>query len=363
MSPRKPIGVLALAALAGAIAFPLMQSSDAAVAPDAAGETAAKRVVVAEATPAETSRELRFSGVVRAKHESNLSFAVPGRVLTRKVEVGDRVEAGAAIAVLDRRGTTNRIARAKAGVRQAREQLAQGKRDRNRADQLAAERAASDVEVESATHAVSLYAASEDAARVELDEAQRLHRDGMLRAPFDGTIVRVDLERGEFVGAGTPVVTLSGDALEVEVQVPETVLVDIAVGDTASLTLPLLDGRTLTGRIESIGHGGQGAGRLFPVVIALPSDTDLVPGMTADLVLRRADASGVTVPVASVVDAGNGETTVFVIEDGVAKRRTVHVAQLVGSRALVTEGLTAGEGVISGGHFGLVPGQSVRVRR
>ncbi len=361
MNPRKPLGVLALAALAGALAFPLMQSSDAAVAP--AAEPTAKRVVVAAATPADASRELRFSGVVRAKRDAKLSFTLPGRVAKRWVEVGDRVDAGAAIAALDRRGTSNRIAAAKAGVRQAKEQLAQGNRDRNRADQLAAEQAASRVEVESATHAVSLYAASEDAARVELDEAERMHRDGMLRAPFAGTIQRVEAEPGEFVGAGQPVVMLSGDVLEVEVQVPETVLTEITTGDTATLALPMQDGRTLQGQVTSIGHGGQGAGRLFPVVVALPENADLVPGMTAELVLARADPNGVTVPVSSVVDGGNGATTVFVIEDGQAKRRDVRVAELVGARALVIEGLQPGEDVISGGHFGLVPGQSVQVKR
>lgn len=359
MNPRKPLGVLALAALAGALAFPLMKASDAAVAPTA--RPTAKRVVVATATPSEASRELRFSGVVRAKRDAKLSFTLPGRVSQRWVEVGDRVEAGDAIAALDRRGANNRIAAAKAGVRQAREQLAQGHRDRDRADQLAAEQAASRVDVESATHAVSLYAASEDAARIELDEAKRLHRDGTLRAPFAGTIQRVEAEAGEFVGAGQPVVTLSGDALEIEVQVPETVLADIATGDTATVALPLQGGRTLQGRISSIGHGGQGAGRLFPVVVLLPEDSDVVPGVTAELVLARAETSGVTVPVSSVVDGGNGETTVFVIEEGLAQRRTVEVAELVGARALVVDGLEPGEAVISGGHFGLVPGQDVQV--
>ncbi len=361
MNPRKPLGALALAALAGALAFPLMQSSDAAVA--VAPKPLAKRVVVSKATPSDSSRALRFSGVVRAKRDANLSFTLPGRVLQRWVEVGDRVDAGAAIAALDRRGTFNRVSRAKAGVRQARERLAQGRRDHSRADQLAAEQAASGVEVESAAHAVSLYSVSEDAALVELGEAKRLHRDGTLRAPFSGTVVRVDVERGEFVGAGQPVVLLSGDTLEIEVQVPETVLADLAVDDTAEIALPLQEGRTLQGSITSIGHGGQGAGRLFPVVVALPEGTDLVPGMTAELVLSRRKTSGVTVPVSSVVDSGAGEISVFVIDEGLAQRRSVRVAQLVGTRALVVEGLEAGEDVISGGHFGLVPGQAVQVKR
>jgi len=361
MNPRKPLGVLALVAVAGALAFPLMPSSDAAVAEGSA--EVAKSVVVARAMPSETAHELRFSGVVRAKRAAKLSFTGPGRVHKRWVEVGDRVKAGAVIAALDRRGASNRVARAKAGVRQAREQLAQGQRDHTRADQLVAERAASQAELESATHVVSLYSVSRDAAQVELDEAQRMHRDGVIRSPFTGTIVRVDAEPGEFVGAGQSVVHLHGDALEVEVQVPETVLADIEVGDTASLTLPLQKGQRIAGRIESIGHGGEGAGRLFPVVVSLPTDAELIPGMTADFVLSRQDHSGVIVPVSSVVDSGGGETSVFVVEDGVAQRRPVEVAQLVGVHALVTRGLAAGEDVVSGGHFGLVPGQSVQVQR
>ncbi len=361
MNPRKPLGVLALVAVAGALTFSLMPSSDAAVAQAPADPV--KRVVVSRATQSESSRELRFSGVVRAQHAAKLSFVGPGRVQTRWVEVGDRVEAGTAIAALDRRGASNRIARAKTGVRQAAEQLAQGERDHTRADQLAAERAASQAELESAAHSVSLYSVSRDAAKVELDEAQRMHRDGVIRSPFTGTVVSVDAEPGEFVGAGQPVVQINGDTLEVEVQVPETVLADIAVGDTATMTLPLQHGRRIEGRIESIGHASEGPGRLFPVVVALASDSDLIPGMSADFVLSRHTDSGVSVPVSSVVDAGGGETTVYVIEAGVAVQRVVRVSQLVGADALVTEGLAVGEDVISGGHFGLVPGQSVRVQR
>ncbi len=361
MNPRKPLGVLALVAVAGALAFPLMPSSDAAVAESP--PPTAKSVVIARATPSETAHELRFSGIVRAKRAATLSFTGPGRVHKRWVEVGDRVKAGAVIAALDRRGASNRIARAKAGVRQATEQLAQGERDHTRADQLAAERAASEAELESAAHAGSLYSVAREAAQVELAEAQRMHRDGVIRSPFTGTIVRVDAEPGEFVGAGQSVVQINGDALEVELQVPETVLADIAVGDIASLTLPLQDGRRVAGRIESIGHGGEAAGRLFPVVVSLAADAELIPGVTADFVLSRQANSGVTVPVSSVVDAGDGETTVFVVESGVAQRRSVEVAQLLGVHALVTQGLTAGEDVVSGGHFGLVPGQTVQVQR
>ncbi|MEM6289851.1 MAG: efflux RND transporter periplasmic adaptor subunit, partial [Myxococcota bacterium] len=186
---------------------------------------------------------------------------------------------------------------------------------------------------------------------------------GLLRAPFDGTIVSVASEAGEFVGAGQPVVTLSGDVLEVEVEVPETVLVDMAVGDAAAVSLPLQGDRTLQGHITSIGHGGHGPGRLFPVVVALPSEADLVPGMTADFVLERVGAAGVTVPVSAVVDAGGGETSVFAVENGVVQRRSVGVAQLLGADALIAKGVTAGDDIVSGGHFGLVPGQAVQVQR
>jgi len=141
------------------------------------------------------------------------------------------------------------------------------------------------------------------------------------------------------------------------------VLAHITTGDAITVELPLQGGRALRGRIDSIGHGGQGAGRLFPVVVELPDDDALVPGVTAELVISRTGAAGVTVPVSSIVDAGDGETTVFVIEDGLASRRRVVVGQLVGSRALVLEGLDPAQEVITGGHFGLVPGRAVQVQR
>ena len=60
-----------------------------------------KRVRVAAVETGNVSREIRFSGVLRAAKRAELSFTVAGRMETRPVEIGSRVEAGQLIALLD----------------------------------------------------------------------------------------------------------------------------------------------------------------------------------------------------------------------------------------------------------------------
>ena len=58
-------------------------------------------VAVLAVTPTETSAIHSYTGVVRARYESDLGFRVPGKVIARSVEVGQRVKAGQTIAALD----------------------------------------------------------------------------------------------------------------------------------------------------------------------------------------------------------------------------------------------------------------------
>jgi RND family efflux transporter MFP subunit len=346
-----------------------------------------KHVRVAAVETARDQRELRFSGTTRAATRARLAFATSGRLVARPVEVGDRVRRGQLLAQLTDREVHNVVATARASLAELAARRAQSERDHARAEQLAAAKAATGEELERTAAAVDALAAAEQAAAARLEEAQRQLEETSLRAPFDGTVTDVHFEPGEYARAGMPVITLSGDGeIEVEVEVPESVVPHVAVGDQVDLVLPALSwdsfgaadsGRTVAGRVKSVGRTTDGAGRLFPVVATFEAGGAGEPaagvpaGATVELVLRLTSDQALALPIEAVVNPGGRRPAVFRVAGGAGgERRVEKVAVEVGSllsvpggavRVVVRGDLAAGDLVVTGGQRGLLDGETVEV--
>lgn len=325
-----------------------------------------KRVRVAEVEAASDRRELHFSGVTRAARHARLSFSIGGRLTVRPTEVGDRVAKGEVLARLDRRELENGVATARGALAEVRARRAQAERDVERTRRLVEAKAATSEELERARAALDVAWAAEEAARARLDETERLLGETELTAPFDGTVTEVYFEPGEYAGPGRPVVDLSGDGdLELEVEVPETVVPRIAKGDEVDVLVPLL-GETIRARIESVGRTAAGPGRLFPVVARIPEASGVVVGATAELALALQTDEALAVPVEAVINPGGRRPAVFrvIAAEGGSRVEKVYVeiGSLLGERVTVrATALGAGDRVVVGGQRGLLDGEAVEV--
>ncbi len=363
--------------------------------------TRLKRVRVSAVEAARDQRELRFSGTARAAQRARLAFSTSGRVIARPVEIGERVSRGQLLAQLTDRELKNALATARASLAELAARRAQSERDHARAEQLAAAKAATGEELERTAAAVDALTAAEEAAAARLEEAQRRLDETSLEAPFDGTVTDVYFEPGEYARAGAPVITLSGDGeVEVEVEVPESVVPHVAIGDEVDLVLPVFSrdpfgasgagrhaGRTLAGRVKSVGRTAAGPGRLFPVVATFaaagapaagaptagaPAAGAPVPaGATVELVLRLTSDRALALPIEAVVNPGGRRPAVFRLAEADGdERRVEKVAIEVGSllsepdgdvRVIVRGDLAAGDLVVTGGQRGLLDGETVEV--
>ncbi|MEM7356711.1 MAG: efflux RND transporter periplasmic adaptor subunit, partial [Acidobacteriota bacterium] len=333
-----------------------------------------KRVKVATVEVTTESRELRFSGVTRAARRARLSFLIGGRVVARPVEIGDRVRPGQLLARLDDLELVNGVASAEASVAELSARRSQSERDHRRAEQLVTAKAATSEELERTAAAVDALQAAETAAQARHQEAKRRLAETRLEADFAGTVTEVHFEPGEFARAGSPVVTVSGDGeIEVEVEVPESVIPRIAVGDAVDLSLPVLGQQKVGGRIKSVGRTAAGPGRLFPVVTRVESADgtevrQVVVGATAELVLKLTSDHALTLPVEAVVNPGGRRPSVFRIAGAGQSPDTVRVEKLevevgtlLGDRVIVEGELVAGDQVVVGGQRGLLEGESVMI--
>jgi len=307
--------------------------------------------------------EIRLSAVTRSRERNRAAFAVPGRLGERRVNVGDTVKKGQILARLEPDTMLNLLDSARAGLSQFDTRVAQASRDLERSRTLARIGAVPSSTQENAGSAVAALEAGQRAARAQLNEAKRQLAQTTLRAPFDGVVSAVFVEQGEVVGAGTPIVALSsGNRVELEIDVPESLLGGLREGQSVHVDLPFLGLKNIDGRIETVGQVTAGYGRLFPVIVTLPEAEELRPGLTAEVVVPTAALPGMALPVAAVINPSGYRASVLRVTNGRVKRVFVETGTLVDSRVMVEGPLAVNDRVVVSGHAQLLDGEQVEVK-
>jgi len=349
----------------------------------AADDSTTAQSITATATVGDATRSVSGSGTLQPAQSETLSFAVSGTVTQVLVALGDQVTEGQELATVDDALLQSQLTAAQSTVTAAEDDL---------------ETAAS------GSSSVRLAAAQAQlvVARDDLTSAEQAVTNAVLRAPFTGEVVALDLTVGQTVSAsggtsagsgasgagggsmggtaGVSVTTASSSAGTIQVASVIQFVVDTAVSSTdlASIRTGLQAEITATGvtdklygtvtevsRVATTSSSGSAA---FPVTVTLTGNVDGVYGGTSAtiqiIVAKRSDV--LTIPTRAV-HSENGTTYVTVVADGKEPaKRTVTVGETYGTNTEVTAGLTKGEkvevislpaGVGTGGNRGTGNGQ------
>ena len=217
------------------------------------------------------------TGHVEPKTSIDISADVSGRIVQLTVEEGDDVEEGQLILVIDPARFEAAVDRAEAGLSdaQAREAQARGnyqqaQRDWDRIRQLneAAEGMITETEYEQArTNAEVQQALAESArhgvnmARASVREARDNLAKTVIEAPMSGRVTRLNVERGETAVVGTMnnpgslLLTIADlSVMEAVIEVDETDVPEIAIGDSTVVTIDAFRGQEFYGRVTKIGN-------------------------------------------------------------------------------------------------------------
>lgn len=297
---------------------------------------------------------LRVTGTVEAERTVELTAQEGGRIRSVHAEKGERLAAGAPIVEIDDRELRARLEEARARAELAREQWERRRQlyeEEDAISELAYLRARSE--------------ADQAAARVERLESRL--EDTSVEAPFAGVLDERPVEVGSTVSPGTHVATLVDlRPVKVSAGVPERYANDVAVGDSATVTVPSLDDREFSGTLTYVGAAVNEDSRSLPVEVELPNvEGTLKPAMVAKVELvRKRWASAVVVPQDAVLRASDG-FAVYVVERGeegpTARRRSVQLGPRENDRVVVEAGLEAGELLVTVGQQQLADGDRVRL--
>ncbi len=326
-----------------------------------------------------TSQEARlrtFAGVARAGVESNLSFRVAGTVDRTAVTVGQKVRRGQLLARMDPTDYELKVQEAVAGWAQAEAASRNAEADYERVRGLYENNNASRRELDGARAGSESSRARVQAAEKRLEQARQQVSYTALRAPVDGTIASVNVEVNENVDAGQKVILLTaGSEIDVEVALPEAVIVEVELGQKVVVGFDALPGRTFEAEVTEAGVAAVGMATTFPVTARLlEADPDIRSGMAAEVAFRFSTAGTGGRMLVSAVAVGEDRDGrfVFVLDvaedsaDGgpstaLVERRSVTVGELTGDGLEILSGLEDGEMVVTAGVRRLSDGESVLV--
>ena len=311
----------------------------------------------------EESQTGSYSGTVKGRYETNMSFQVGGQIIARNVQVGSRVRAGDVLMVIDSRDVLQKSNQGDAQVASARAQLDLAKRNLGRYTQLYHESAVSKATLDQ-------YQANYDAAFASYRSALAQQAQGHnalgytnLTAGANGVVSAISAEEGQVVAAGQTVMTLvqSGE-MEVEINVPENRVAELSLGMPVSVSFWALQGRA-DGTIREIAPMADTVTRTYRVRISLPEPPEgMQLGMTASVSIKTAGSSmaeGAVLPLAAVFQNGDSPEVWVVGEDNTLTAKQVKVESLGDDTVRVT-GLNASDVVVIAGVHKLHAGQTVR---
>lgn len=197
------------------------------------------------------------------------------------------------------------------------------------------------------------------AAEADLQSVQSRLSDTVLTSPLDGWVTGRALDPGNLAQPGTAIlmVQASGE-LWVTVPVPEEIRPRLDVGDAATVQLDSIPDKTLHGTIVLINAAADVQSRQFTMQVRLEHDSRVRPGMYARVSVPLEKASQV---LAVPRDAIQPDDTVLVVDrENKVSRRPVKLGMTTPEYQQITEGLRAGEKVVTLSAVPLKDGQAVR---
>lgn len=329
-------------------------------------KTLVRTTVVQPMSNASSDGDASYLAQVKFDHETDLSFKVGGIVVSIGPAAGTDwdeatpVKAGTVLAELKQADFTNALNSARARADLMAKQL-------ERFRKLRATDAISQQEVD-------VTEADWRTAQANLDQAEQDLRDSRLAATKDGMVLARYINSRVTVSPGQRVLRFADTSvMSVELGLPDRLVGRLTPGKEIPVQVSALEGLPpFRGRVSEVGVAATGEGRLFRVVIKVPNPDGLLrSGMTARIRVGDDAAlatSTVCIPLSALVthppDArsnGPAQLGVFVVQDGKALKRVVKTGDIFNSSILVTEGLRAGEQVVTGGASFLYDGAPIEV--
>jgi HlyD family secretion protein len=336
------------------------------------------------------------SGKIEPKKKVDISASIPGKIVRLAVEEGNVVRKDDFLLQIDPTPYQAEVSNAQASLSGARSELDSAMANLRQAEQTFKrkarmwdeksglisedeyERSKTEFQVDQARVSSAKHQVSQAGARLERaqDDLNKTH----VISPMTGVVVRKAVEEGEVAvigtmnNPGTVLLTVADlSVMEAELEVDETDIGLLAIGQKAVVTVDAFPGKKFLGEVTEIGNSpivkGTGTQEAtdFKVTVTLESpDVNLRPGLTADgEITTSVRDQCVTVPIQSLVVRDLSENNpalknkpkedrekegVFLMENGKAAFHEVKTGIMGDMDIEIVKGLGGGEEIITGSY-------------
>lgn len=309
---------------------------------------------------------IRYPVEVAARYSNLMSFRVPGKLIERKVRIGDTVKKGELVARLDPIDARKQLASAQAALDAAKHRLAFARQQLDRDSAQAAQNliAANQLEQTQDSFSAAL-AGHEEAAAQEVVARNNLQYNSLI-ADHDGVITSENADTGQVVAAGQTVYGLawSGDT-DVTLDAAASDLERMTIGQSASVVFPALPGRTFEAQVREITPAADPQSRTYRVKLTLDNPGQAVRlGMSGEATLAagapaRSSAQTFKVPATAIFHQGNSPAVWVISAGNSLALRQVTVQSYSDHSTIITDGLRDGDIVVLAGVHTVYAGQHV----
>jgi len=318
---------------------------------------------------------ITLSGKVYPNKEVMVLPKTPGKVASVNVKVGDKVNKGSVLFVLDGSDVQKQVDQAGAGLsiaeanyQRTKEQIELAKTNLERQNALYEAGVISKAELEQAQlqasdSALVTVEAQVKQAEVSYNQALAALNDMTVTAPVGGYITAVNVEVGEMASNAQPALTVVDmEQVFIEVSVTENSINALAVGQEVKVSIPSAASKPFTGKINNISPAADARTQLYPLKIYLENKEGLIkPGMFAKVNLNTQVKKDILAVLSEAVVLSKGQNVVYVVEEDKAVEKVVKIGMDTGAYVEILEGLTEGEQVIIKGQTYVQNGSIVKV--
>jgi RND family efflux transporter MFP subunit len=302
------------------------------------------------------------SGVIASRYNAQVGFLVTGRLLERKADIGQTVQKGDVLALLDATDYKNKLASAQSDVNAAQGEVAQAAPNVERQKGLLKQGYTTQVLYEASVRALNTAQAHLDQARANLRLAQDQLGYTTLKADTSGAVTAVGADPGQVVQAGQMIVQISQlEAREGVFSVSERAVSYVQPGTILRVALQSDPNIAVDGSVREVSPLADPVTGTYTIKVSLPDAPDAMRlGSVVTGSLEVKGESVAVIPTTALLQSGS-EPAVWLVSptEKTVHRQPVKVLRFETDNVVISQGLKDGDLVVTAGINWLAEGEKV----
>lgn len=344
---------LIVAALAGLIIFQLASNKSELDAKKNPPVDSVMRIPVKAAAVKQEIQQINMvkTGTLAPFKEAKILSTVSGTVLQLRFNLGDFVTEGQTLAVMDTKLLELDLQKAQSSASKLRSDLATY-------TELLEGQAATQEKVNTVRQDYI-------DANSQVNQLKKQIEDGTIKAPTSGTISLRPIEKGVFVSAGTDIGTIVNlSRVKIQLNLTESEVYQVSTGQSVKITTDVYPGSEFSGKISFI---SPQADETFNYKVEIMADNKHNSPLRSGTFVyadfsRKTTQNVMLIPRESITESIK-DASVYVVENNVARKRSIKAGTETKGMIQVLSGLKVGEVVVTSGQINLKDGTQVSVSK